>query len=483
MSMNATASIVQPLSLQQRLQTGIAYNTIGAVFNQGSTFAVNIIVANLLGRQVFGEYAMVQGTLATMALISQLAAGYTATKYVAEFRSTDPRRAGGILGMLMVFSAGVAGIVGLTLLVISGWLAGSVLKAPGLGTALAIGSGVLVFAVLNGLLMGALAGLESYRRLARALVWSGLAYLVVCTGLAWRGGLNGAVAGLAFSGLFQFVLLAVALRKECSLQGITIHYAGIARERSILLKFALPGALSGFTSMPALWLASALLVRQPNGYSQMALYSAAYALMTVVLFLPGITNNVGMSLINHHKGAGKEPEFRRAFWMNLAASTTTVIVGACVVAVFGPELLRLFGRNFSDGYSVLAIMMAAAVPEGLTVALNQVMQSQGKMWLAVFAINLPRDTTILLVALWLVPFHGALGLATGYLSGRLLALIVMSVLVVRIGLALPPEEDAKLPAAAASPACNPAHPATTAPVIGCPLCRSTECSTDRSSGK
>jgi len=436
--MNATASIVQPLSLQERLQTGIAYNTIGAVFNQGSTFAVNIIVANLLGRQVFGEYAMVQSTLATMALISQLAAGYTATKYVAEFRSTDPRRAGGILGMLMVFSASVAGIVALTLLVISGWLAGSVLKAPGLGTALALGSGVLLFAVLDGLLMGALAGLESYRTLARALVWSGLAYLVLCTGLAWRGGLNGAVAGLMFSGLFQFVLLAVALRKECSLQGIKIHYAGIIQERSILLKFALPGALSGFTSMPALWLASALLVRRPDGYSQMALYSAAYALMTVVLFLPGITNNVGMSLINHHKGAGKEPEYRRAFWMNLAASTTTVILGACVVAVFGPELLRLFGRDFRDGYPVLLTLLLATVVQGLGVALYQIIQSQAKMWLSFLAVALPRDTLIVALAYLLIPSHGAIGLASAYVMAWTMALIATVVIVSRRGLQVAP---------------------------------------------
>jgi hypothetical protein len=88
-------------------------------------------------------------------------AGYTATRYVADFGSKDPQRAGGILGTLMAFSASIVGIVSLTQLIISGWLAGSVLKAPGLGTAPAIGWGLL-FAVLNGRRMDALAGLESY---------------------------------------------------------------------------------------------------------------------------------------------------------------------------------------------------------------------------------------------------------------------------------------------------------------------------------
>ena len=83
--------------------------------------------------------------------------------------------------------------------------------------------------------------------------------------------------------------------------------------RQIIVKFALPGALSGFTSAPALWFASALLVRQPDGFSQMAIFSASFSLMAAVLLLPSIANNVGMSLINHHKGTGNSLEYRQIF--------------------------------------------------------------------------------------------------------------------------------------------------------------------------
>ena len=434
MSTDTAIPVISAGNLQARFQTGIAYNTLGAVFNQGSTFAVNIIVANLLGRRIFGEYAMIQSTLATLALIAQFAAGYTATKYVAEFRSTNPQRAGRIIGMLFAFSASLAGIAALALFAISGWLAGSVLKAPGIGSALAIGSGVLLFAVLNGLLMGVLAGLESYRALARALVGSGLAYLFVCSGLAWWGGLNGAVAGLAVSGLLQFILLAGAVRKECSLQGISIRYAGITQERSILLRFALPGALSGFTTMPALWLASTFLVRQPNGYSQMAIYSASFSLMTAVLFLPNIANNVGMSLINHHKGAGRESEYQWTFWVNLAVSGAIVILGTCFLALLGPTLLRLFGKDFTDGYPVLLILLLATIVQGLAAAMYQVIQSQSRMWLSFLVVALPRDMLVVVLAYLLIPAHGARGFAWAYAASWTIALLAIASIVFRIGL-------------------------------------------------
>ena len=164
------AQAASPSSLHWRFQRGVAFNLVGTFFNQGSTFVVNIVVANLLGRQIFGEYAIVQNTLVAVSVFVQLGIGYVATKYVAEFRWTDRERTGRILGMLCGFSTILAGIASLTLLFLSRWLAVSMLKAPTLSTSLAIGSAVLLFAVLNGFLIGALAGLEGYRVLARALM-------------------------------------------------------------------------------------------------------------------------------------------------------------------------------------------------------------------------------------------------------------------------------------------------------------------------
>jgi len=428
------AQAASPSNLHSRFQTGVAFNLVGTFFNQGSTFVVNIVVANLLGRQIFGEYAIVQNTLVAVSVFVQLGIGYVATKYVAEFRSTDRERTGRILGMLCGFSTILAGIASLTLLFLSRWLAVSVLKAPTLGTTLAIGSAVLLFAVLNGFLIGALAGLEGYRVLARALIWGGTVYLLVCSGLAWRGGLNGAIGGQAIGGFVLFVMLALVLRSECLKQGIRIHYRRAANEWPIIVKFALPGAFSGFTSAPALWLASALLVRQPDGFSQMAIFSASFSLMAAVLLLPNIANNVGMSLINHHKGTGNSPGYRQIFWINLVVTLAIVVAGAVAAAVLGPELLHLFGKNFKNGYTTLLILLAAAVPQGLAVALYQIIQSQAKMWLSFLAVSLPRDTLIVILAYLLIPRHGASGVAFGYAAAWSMALVIIGGLVYRIGL-------------------------------------------------
>ena len=154
------------IRLRDRLIKGTALNLIAVAFNQGSTLIVNIIVARILMKQSFGEYAMVYGTVLTASTLAQLAMGYTATKYIAEFRSSDPERAGRIMGLCVTISALMAGAGTILLIAIAPWLAGTILKAPHLAIALMIGSGFLFFSSINGYQTGALSGLEAYGGLA-----------------------------------------------------------------------------------------------------------------------------------------------------------------------------------------------------------------------------------------------------------------------------------------------------------------------------
>jgi O-antigen/teichoic acid export membrane protein len=416
-------------SLRSRLQAGIVLNLLGAVFNQGSTFVFTIVAANILGKEVFGKYGMVQSTLVTLSQVAQFACGYTATKYIAEFRSTDKAKTGRIISVLFTTISLSAGIVALGLFVAVPWLATTVLRAPELRAGLAMGAGVVFLSVLNGFAIGALAGFEAYGKLAIALVLSGVTYLAICTLFASKAGLNGAFAGLLLSAFIQWLLLRNCLKTECARQGITFRYRLFSEGRSILLQFTLPAALSGLTFLPALWLSSAILARRPQGYSQMALFSAAYTAMAAVLFIPNVTNIVSWSMLNFHKGRGQTSLYQRTFWVNCVVSCTVVLLGVVAVAELGQQVLHLFGGNFSDGYVVLLVMLAASISQALVLALFQHLQSQGRMWLSFFAVILPRDVLLVSLAYYLIPTYHAVGLATAYLVAWSFALIVLLTLV------------------------------------------------------
>lgn len=430
-------------TLRRRFQTAVFFNLIGAVFNQGSTFVVNVLVANLLGRDVFGHYAIVQSSLATLALVAQFSTGYTATKFIAEFRSSNAARTSDILGMLAVFSTCLGILAATSLCLLSGTVARLVLNASDLTIPLLIGSGVVFFAVVNGFTVGALAGFEAYQALARSLVKSGLLYVAICTIGSWLGGVNGTIVGMCVSGACQCYLLVRALVDECDGRNTPLRWDGISRESRILLDFTIPGALNGFTAMPALWLASAFLVRQRHGFAEMAICSAALNILNLVLFLPNIANNVGMALINHHKGSGKALEYRQTFWANLVGSVVLVVLAGIVLAIIGPAVLRSFGKEFTAGQPVLRIFLFAAVIQTIGTATYQIIQTQGKMWLSLFLVNIPRDTLIVVLAYLFIPDAGALGYAVSYLIAWTVG--TLSIIGIALHLGLHPTPSAAKP--------------------------------------
>jgi O-antigen/teichoic acid export membrane protein len=411
-------------TVKERLITGTALNFLATAFNQGSTLVVNILVARILMKEGFGEYTMVQSTLLTLATLGQLATGYTAAKYVAEYRSVAPQRAGRIMGLCAIVSAAMACVATIILVLIAPWLATSVLKAPHLSVALMIGSGFVFFSAINGYQTGALSGLEAYGGLAKAGVISGIMTMTAISLGAWTGGLNGTLVGLSISAVLRCLIHGWWLRLEGKAQGIVPQYRGsLGQEKAIITRFALPAAIAGYYSMPMFWLANSFLVRQPGGYGEMALYSAANNLRLLVLFIPNVMNSVGLSILNNEKASGDTASYHRLFRSNVTYIFLVSLGAVILVGIFGRSILQLFGKDFRAGYNLLWLLLASTIFEGLSIALYQYVQSRAKIWLSFFSISVPRDAFLVVAAYYLVQSYGGAGLAIAYLGTTILGLI------------------------------------------------------------
>lgn len=410
-------------SLRQRFVHGVSWNLIGTVLAQGSAFAVNVIVANLLGPQSFGEFSLLQNTTLTLSAIVQVATGVTATRYIAEYRQSDPARAGRIIGFCSLFTFGTGLLAGLMLFLLADWLSSSTLNAPQLSDGLKIMALYLVFSAMSGYQTGALAGLEGYRHVARLGVIHGGIHMVCCAAGVWFFGLPGALWGLVASLAVRWWLFHVAIRVEARLHGIQPTYSIEKAERELLWRFSLPAALSGLTSMPALWLANTFVVQQPGGYVELGLFSAAFSLRTIVMFIPVGINNVSSSLIHNQLGVKELGTFKKTYWMNVFLTTGIAVLGATVILTFGKYALGLFGHDFIQGAGFLPILMLAALIESLLISLYQLVYANEEMWWSLFWVTLPKDIAICVGTFLLVPTMGAKGLAWAYVIGWLLALL------------------------------------------------------------
>lgn len=422
------------MRLRTRFQTGLVWNALAALAVQGGAFLVSLVVSNLIGKTGFGEFSMVYTTMMTAAGIAQVATGVTATKYVAEFRDVEKDRAGRIIALCSLVSLIGGGLALLIVVVGAPWLAAHPLSAPHIANELTMGAGFLFFTVLNGYQQGALVGLEAYRRLAWISMGHAVIHVIGVALSVYIWGLMGAVGAIAASAAVRWYLFRHALHREARARGIVVCYRQVCSERVILRRFALPAAIAGISSMPAIWFANAFLVQQPAGYAQLGLFSSANNLKNLVLFLPALTNQVGQALLNNKRGNLDQDGYIKVFWANAAAITGLLLVAMTIVAVSGQQLLRLYGPEFADAYPILVVLLLAAFLEGMATASYQLVQSQERMWWSLIGIALPRDLVLVVAAYGLTVHYAGLGLAWGFALSAAVGLIATVIAARRVGL-------------------------------------------------
>jgi O-antigen/teichoic acid export membrane protein len=422
--------------LRRRLQTGFLWNVIAAVFNQGSTFTLGLVVANVLGRERFGMYALLQSTVLMFANIAHFGMGFTTTKFLAEFRSSDKPRTARIFAASLSIAAGAGVAATVIAWSAASWIA-AVLHHPDLVPLIRIGSPAIAFIVLGGVCAGALAGFEDFRSVGFGGIVSGIVYIVFGTFAATHWGVTGAVASIAVSSTIQALIFVVLALHQARLQGAMPGlkaFREIFLEAPLLTGFAFPAALAGFSSLPTLWIVNAILARHANGMTEVALFTAANWIRLMVMFLPYLISGVGASVLNNYRGIGDDAGYRKAFWVNFAAVGSTTLTAVAAIMIASPLVMRAFGRGFVQGRGALIIIIAATVPEALSLAFFQVVQTRGKMWSSLLYIALPRDSSIVICALLLVPRYGAAGACFAFLAGATLSLLGNVVLVRSLGI-------------------------------------------------
>ncbi len=426
-----------PSELRRLFGTGVAWSLVVTVGGQGSTLLTNIVVANVLGIEGFGRYAMILSTVQSMSQLSGLGTGYTATRYISEFRTSDPARAGRVIALCAALACAGGFVAGFGLLVASDVVATSAFKVAQLSTPLRVAALAVAAGAINGFLVGTFAGLGAYRSLAFASVASGTIYLGAGFAGVWIGGFEGSVRGLAVASVAQVVINAVFLISAARAANIRLSLRDLSAERWIVRRFTLPTLAFALTAVPALWGTQVFVLRQVGGVGQLAIYNACFTLMMLVLILPSIATTVGMSLINGAMGERDAHSYREGLVLNLCFGLLAAIVGGAIVLMLASPLLHVFGTEFVAGRFLLPVLLAAALAEVATLAINQVIQTHERGWTAIGFINVPRDLTLVITAAVLAPRLGGLGAAIAYLASRVVSLVATASLVARIGLQPP----------------------------------------------
>lgn len=407
-------------SIVQRITRGAFWSLVGEVAVKGFTLVSSILVARLLGREGFGTFGMLQSTLGMFGVLAGFGLGSTATKYVAEYRKTEPERVGAITYLAVAIGAITAGAMMAVCIVMAPWIADTTLNRPDLSGLLMVGSLMLAGLVVGGVLNATLSGFEAFRALTQVKIWQGVVGALTAVLLAWYWGVSGAIVALVITATFSLLISAQAVRHQFRLNKIPASWGKqVWREWPVLHRFAIPALVSSLLVMPTIWVTNAMLVQQPNGYGELGLFNAANQWRTFVVFLPVLLANAMLPVLSETYARTDRTEFTRAISINLRATWIVALPMTMLVIALGPELSLLFGKQFEGMERILPLLMVSTFLSVVCSPVGAALAGSEKMWTGTL-MNLGWSGFLILFSWLLVPVFGGVGLATAYLLAYLL---------------------------------------------------------------
>jgi O-antigen/teichoic acid export membrane protein len=372
------------------------------------------VAGRLLGTTGFGEIGMIQSTQGLFGIVAGAGLGLAATKFVAEFRSTDPVKTGRCATLATTIALVSGSVMALVLLACSGVMASSVLRAPHLTAELQVATGLVLFGTINGVQTGALVGFGDFRTLAvlSSIRGASLCGLLIA-GIA-VGGVLGGVVGLVLTEAIAVFANQVALRR---ILPATVTWRDRRAAWSELVPMCRFGGLSllgSICTMSAMWFANLVLVAQPGGYAALGVFNAAERWRQLLLFLPASFSPVILTTLSNLHGRKDPDAYRRLFGLNLAVSVAVVVVPSIGIMLCAGPAMGLFGDEYRGGWTTLVILSASAVVVVLNNLLGQILVSRGAV-MGRFLLDVLLAAVLALASWQLIPIYREQGMALGSL--------------------------------------------------------------------
>jgi O-antigen/teichoic acid export membrane protein len=412
----------------RRYVSGFSWTLLGTLAAQASAYVSMILMARLLSLDSFGRLGTVQATLTAVFGASTLGIGITSTRYIARYRVTDPARAGRIIGLCSLTSLCSGALSSGALLLFADVISRHVFHATDLTATIRITAPYCVLMTMNAHQIGALLGFEAYGRLMRAQALQGVTTLGLTALLVSSLGFNGAVLSLPLAAAFAWIYMHRELAAECRGRHISPTFRGAWKERVVLMGFALPASLSGLIGSLAIWGAQGMLVRAHGGLKEMGLWTAAFAIRSVVMTAPGVLNRVSSPILSSLHDHETGEKYSRTLWSTATVATVGASAAGLIILLAGPLLLKAFGNSYRRAVPLLPLVIGSAVAEVYASSICQAMIAHARMKYQLVIIT-AWGTALVLVAFFAIPRYLARGLALGYFVSWIVAAVGYTLIV------------------------------------------------------
>lgn len=396
--------------LKRRIsKSKILNDSFWAVFGNGLgnflLLVAGIIIARILGKDLYGEYGMVKTTMFHIASFSTLGLGFTSTKYIADAVSNYPNRLKRIIRTSFKTTLLFSAFLCVLLFVFADTLA-NYIEEPGTAPAFRALGVIVIFRAINTICAGVLAGFKSFKIVGINSVVSGATLLVLAALLTYEYGLVGSFISLAISQFVNALLNYIALAKSYRNSEEEIGDVSMSKE---MLFFTIPVAIQEFFYMLSTWGGTMILTKYAS-LGDVGLWSAAGQWNAIILFVPHLLMNV---VLSHLSGLssdmkGHRKMLKKMLLINFVCSFTPFVV----VYLCAGLIAAFYGRTFDGLSEVIRVLTFSSVIACMSNVFHSSLLSEGRNWLLLL-LRAIRDVLMLLV-LWFMLRSGVSNAALAY---------------------------------------------------------------------
>ena len=364
------------------------WSVFGNGMGNGLLLIGGILIARILGKDLYGEYGMVKTTMFYLAAFSTFGLGYTTTKYIANAIEHDSKEVVPIVNSAIRTTFIFSLFICILLFIFADQLA-AYINSPKLSMSFRFLGIIMVCKAISTTQTGILAGYKSFKALGVNNIISGAALVISCIPLTYAFSVNGSLLALTFS---QFVL--------CLLNGIhlkrmtTMYPDGPHSQLSYtkeLLRFSLPVALQELSYTLCNWGAMLIITKYSN-IGEVGIYSAATQWSAIILFIPSLLQNVILSYLSgleDNKDTHRSMVFKMIL-INLVCSAVPFLL----ILLCSQYIITFYGETFSGLRIVLNTYALGTIFMCLSNVFQADLLARGYNWV-LFFLRVGRDAMII----------------------------------------------------------------------------------------
>ena len=418
--------------INRKIAIGAFWSLLGSFFSKGLLLLSSIIIARILGPEIYGEAGIIRSTVNMFIAFAGMGLGLTATKYIAEHKQSNYKKVLKIITLSNIVAFFSGFIFSLLIIIFSSQISVQI-NAPHLMNEIKIGAVMLFFASLNGVQSGILAGFEDFKSIAKNNLFAGIISFFIQIISTYIWGLEGAIIGFGTNFFILWILNKYHISKFISSkEKIKIWDKSILTEISILWKFSLPAVLAGIMVGPVTWICNAVLVSQPSGYIQMGLFDAANLWCMSILFIPKSLSQIILPMLS--SSLNSKSNYVIIFLKNLKLNVIISSSIFLIILLLSQLITNFYGEGFHDLKTPLIILALSTVLVAINSVISSVIISQGKVWIGFFLNTLWAiiliTTTYISISIYQL---GAIGLAISYFTAYFIHTFFQSIYLKKFG--------------------------------------------------